>query len=164
MPGVIYDPSYHPEKARELAASKGLAGSDLARALDISASTHYKWRQIHTEYARAVDQGKMKFRTNVAEDSLLKKIRGYHHDEIYYKWEDNGRGSLKRVKQKTVRKYVGPDVNAIMAWLRAHYPEVYGDKQQPRDRREKELQDILRKISEKSGGKPPLSVAGGKEA
>ncbi len=60
-----------------------------------------------------------------AEEAFLKKILGFEYEEIKTTDEYDSDMNLLKRKTETVRKFVPPDTNAVLSWLRENCPEKW---------------------------------------
>lgn len=61
-----------------------------------------------------------------AEDALIKKMLGYEYEEVKVITESDGE-NVSKVKTEKATKHVQPDTNVIISWLKANYPEKWGE-------------------------------------
>lgn len=126
-------------KIEDLAAS--LTDGELAAAMEVSASTFYRWLSEHSEISEAVTRGRggARARANIeaVEESLLGRcIGGVHNVAKGFKIrerefdKDTGRciAERERVEIAVEQVYVPADTNAIKFFLTNRAPEKWKNK------------------------------------
>ena len=117
-------------------ARDGLTDELICQKIGIGTRTFYEWMERFPQIAQAIKRGKAPVDIQV-ENALLKRALGYEYDEIvqeveqipYGKPDENGeRKIIERVKTKTKRITVLPDVTAQIFWLKNRRPERWRDK------------------------------------
>ena len=125
---TAYDRAIHPHLAVWL-VKNGMGAGDIARQIGVSLSTLHRWRKEYPEFEQSLKGGADMIDTLV-EGTLLKRALGYSYDEVTFDWKNPPEGDDFPVLTpvKTVRKHVQPELSAIMTWLKARKPKVWGDK------------------------------------
>ena len=104
--------------------------------MGIKRQTLYEWANRFPVIADALKKGKAPVDIQV-ENALLKRALGYEYDETVEEVEkipygqpdeDGNRKVIERVKTKTKRVTVLPDVTAQIFWLKNRRPERWRDK------------------------------------
>ena len=132
-----YNPNITPLVIEGL-VRRGLNFREIAKRLDVSEQTLIKWRREIPEVREIFEQTKdYKVRAFELEESLFKSAKGYEYtekiEEMYF--EPTGEVGkdgkpvmrLKFVKQRTIKKHMPPNVNAIRILLAKFAPEDWGD-------------------------------------
>ena len=136
------------DMAKMACAKGGFSDALLAKLFGVSKSTVILWRGKHEAFAEACQEGKDIFAVSVAEDALLKRVKGYRYTEDTYHplalsgdentgermggLEEAGTdesGTGKMVLVKRVRKSVLPDVAAIRFLLVNRSRERWAERQ-----------------------------------
>lgn len=117
-------------------ARDGLIDEQIAHNMGIKRQTLYEWANRFPVIADALKKGKAPVDIQV-ENALLKRALGYEYDETVEEVEkipygqpdeDGNRKVIERVKTKTKRVTVLPDVTAQIFWLKNRRPERWRDK------------------------------------
>ena len=117
-------------------ARDGLIDEQIAHNMGIKRQTLYEWANRFPVIADALKKGKAPVDIQV-ENALLKRALGYEYDETVEEVEkipygqpdeDGNRKIIERVKTKTKRVTVLPDVTAQIFWLKNRRPERWRDK------------------------------------
>lgn len=102
------------DKVREI-AENGSTDREICKALDISSSTFYMWKERHSEFKKAVESGR-KICINEIENALYKRAVGFKEScqkgmKIRSVKYSNGKKELEAddVKQYTEETYYPPD-------------------------------------------------------
>lgn len=105
----VYDPAYHPAKARELVMG-GATMREVASEFGVAYTTPYCWARNFPEFAAALIVGRESADNRIAH-TLYERALGFFQEveEIYVI-----NGEVRRVK---VQKYFPPDVTAMRFWL-----------------------------------------------
>jgi len=108
-----YKPEYN--KIAFEAARKGMNDVEISDLLSITEKTLNNWKFEYDDFFQSLQKGKDCYDGQIVETALMKRIRGYEYQEIYSELDANG----KPIPEKTrvVKKYIGPDTNAIRTWL-----------------------------------------------
>ena len=107
---VIYDEDYHCVLVKWMARS-GLTDKQIAFQFGVSQRTVNRWKKDHPQFRKALKYGK-DYIDAMAEDSLLKRVRGFSY--ITKEIKETPRGATTIIKEH----YVIPDTVAIMNWLK----------------------------------------------
>lgn len=110
-------PKYQKDYARQafVACSEGgFTDAKLAKLFKVTKNTVKNWKRDYSEFLASVRDGKDIWDTRMAEDCILKRIKGYRYSEETK--EVGADGKLKTTK--VVRKEVAGDVKAQIFWLR----------------------------------------------
>lgn len=116
----------YAEKAGKLCAEEGYTDENLATFFKVSAKTIANWKKKYLPFLQAIKKGKDDFDTQVVEQSLLKRCKGYSYvettRELQTDYEDaldeEGVGDLQTLAvTKKVTKHIEPSVPAIIFWL-----------------------------------------------
>jgi DNA-binding XRE family transcriptional regulator len=155
---TIYNKS-HCARAESLCREAGLTDAQLAKAFGISRQTLATWKTSHPEFKTAVQSGKDAHDSEVVEQSLLKRAKGYRVKEITRERAlpvqlkpgqlddfdfDPGVNksapgsniptaaapSAVLVTTKEVMKHIPADVTAIIFFLKNRHPERWREKSQ----------------------------------
>ena len=117
-------------------ARDGMTDDLIAQKIGIGKTTFYTWADKFPEFRDALKWGKAPVDTKV-ENALLKRALGYEYDEVVQEVErfpigkpdENGeRPMIEKVKTKTRRVTVLPDVTAQIFWLKNRRPDKWRDK------------------------------------
>ncbi len=103
-------------------AREGLTDEQIAKNIGVSRRTLLSWKQKFDEIKNALSRGKNIY-DNEVEESLLKAVHGYYVDEV--KISESEFGEKTTV---TTRRYIKPDVTAIIFWLQNRCPDKWKDK------------------------------------
>lgn len=121
--GQKYDPSVHVELA-ELLAMLELSDLEIGAHFKITPATFNSWYSKHKQFAEAVDRGRLPSAAK-AVGALFKRVMGFEYNEDEY---------VRNVKTNEMvlvgrkRKFVAPDVGAIMQFLRHKTKGKWSDK------------------------------------
>lgn len=111
-------------------ARNGLTDEQIARNLNISKTTFYKYRDEHTELSELLKKSKEKVDFEV-ENALLKKALGYSYEEKTYETVFNpDLGKYVETLTKRVTKQVSPDTTAQIFWLKNRKAKEWREKQE----------------------------------
>jgi transposase-like protein len=116
-----YNPDTHPGQAR-MYGLLAYTDKQIAAALDISASTLYKWKKEFSEFSEALSQGKAIADAEVAA-ALYRRAVGYSYPSEKILTLN---GEVVRVPIEVV---VLPDPGACMSWLKNRQPQLWREKQ-----------------------------------
>ena len=111
----------------------GLTMEQVAKNMDISCDTLYKWRAKYDKIADALKISKEVADTQVT-NSLFKRANGFTSVDVT---EELVEGRL--VVTKRITKTAPPDVTACLAWLNNRRPDLWRQKQAEIDTTEKEI-------------------------
>lgn len=157
----IYNPDYHPRKAKEFALL-GLTNKQIANAFDIEERTFDNWKREHIELLSALKDGKEIADGKVAK-SLYLRANGYKHKAVKM-FYDKERGEV--IKEEYIEHYP-PDPTSMIFWLKNRQPDLW------RDRHQLELINPKEKLAEILGcsveelpnvtGETTIDISGGDE-
>ena len=119
-----YKPAY-AFTAEKLCSEKGYTDENLATHFKVSAKTIANWKRKYLPFLQSIKKGKDEFDTEVVEQCLLKRCKGYTYVEItrelqtdYEDKIESDEGSVQTLAvTKKVTKQVVPDVTAHIFWL-----------------------------------------------
>lgn len=92
----------------------------IAKNLEISKTTFYKYIKEHSELSERLKKGKEVIDFEV-ENALLKRVLGYKYKEVSKEEELN-------ITKEVIKKVV-PDTTSQIFWLKNRKPEEWRDKQ-----------------------------------
>jgi hypothetical protein len=111
-------------------ARDGLTDEDIAKNLNISHESFYKYKREHTEFSDTLKRGKDEVDITV-ENALYKRAMGYSYNEITQEAvTDPVTGKDILAVTKVVTKEVAPDTTAQIFWLKNRKPVQWRDKQE----------------------------------
>jgi hypothetical protein len=102
----------------------GATDEELAEMLNIAVSTFYEWKNKYKEFSEAINEGKEKADSQVA-DALFKRAIGYSHMDTKFATHE---GMI--TDQKEFRKHYAPDPTACIFWLKNRQRGKWKDKQE----------------------------------
>lgn len=109
-------------------ARNGLTDEQIAKNLDISKDSFYKYKKKHTDFSDSLKRGKEVIDFEV-ENALLKRALGYKYNEVTKELcKDKETGEETLVITKIVTKEVAPDTTAQIFWLKNRKPLEWRDK------------------------------------
>lgn len=115
----------------ELLAEDSYTVKEICAAVGIVRSTFYKWQTDFPEFSDGINEARAKRRAKmeaVAENSLLRKIRGYTETETKTVQKVDAKGRIY-TEQVTTTTYYPPDTSAIIFTLTNRDPEHWKNKQ-----------------------------------
>ena len=129
---------YKPDHVRMVfwLALAGMTEYEMSNILGISEDTFTLWKKTRPEFLQAVQSGRMEA-VGVAAHSLFRVATGYSHDAVKLipnrvKEYDPDTGKIRKeyttVIHEPYTKIYPPNVTALLKFLAAKYPEVWGDK------------------------------------
>ncbi|SDP85821.1 helix-turn-helix domain-containing protein, partial [Desulforhopalus singaporensis] len=126
-----YKPEYD-QIAYVACVEGGFTVSKVAKLFGVDRATVYRWMDNHESFRDSIKSGRDKFDTMTAEDSLLKRIKGYRTKESTQELKiiidpETGETEEKLVTTKTVNKAVASDVTATIFFLKNRAPERWRD-------------------------------------
>ena len=116
----------YAEKAGKLCSENGYTDENLAAHFKVSAKTIANWKKKYLPFLQAIKKGKDEFDTEIVEQCLLKRCRGYSYVETTREiqadydedLDDEGIGPLQTLAvTKKVTKHIEPNVTAQIFWL-----------------------------------------------
>ena len=106
-------------------AMDGLTDEQIAKNIGINRKTLYEWKKKYDLISNALKKGKTIYDVE-AEQNLHKVGQGYYVEEVEtYITETNG-VQTKRIKK--TKKWVPPNVTALIFWLKNRKPDVWMDR------------------------------------
>lgn len=109
-------------------ARNGLTDEQIAKNLDISKDSFYKYKREYTDFSDSLKRGKEVIDFEV-ENALLKRALGYKYNEVTKELcKDKETGEETLVITKVVTKEVAPDTTAQIFWLKNRKPLEWRDK------------------------------------
>lgn len=106
-------------------AMNGLKDEEIAKNIGINRTTLYEWKKKYPDIDNALKKGKTVYDVE-AEQNLHKVGQGYYIEEVEtYITETNG-VQTKRIKK--TKKWVPPNVTALIFWLKNRKPDVWMDR------------------------------------
>lgn len=106
-------------------AMDGLTDEQIAKNIGINRTTLYEWKKKYPDINNALKKGKTIYDVE-AEQNLHKVGQGYYIEEVEtYITETNG-VQTKRIKK--TKKWVPPNVTALIFWLKNRKPDVWMDR------------------------------------
>lgn len=106
-------------------AMNGLTDEEIAKNIGINRKTLYEWKKKYNPISNALKKGKTIYDVE-AEQNLHKVGQGYYVEEVEtYITETNG-VQTKRIKK--TKKWVPPNVTALIFWLKNRKPDVWMDR------------------------------------
>lgn len=106
-------------------AMDGLTDEQIAKNIGINRTTLYEWKKKYPDIDNALKKGKTIYDVE-AEQNLHKVGQGYYVEEVEtYITETNG-VQTKRIKK--TKKWVPPNVTALIFWLKNRKPDVWMDR------------------------------------
>lgn len=135
-------------------ARDALTDEQIAQKCGIATGTLYGWKKQYHEIDEALKRGKEPVDIEV-ENALFKKATGYSYEEVKVEYEYESNEPTKRTVTK---KFVSPDVAAMIFWLKNRKPEKWRDKQEitdttALDKLDEILKDIRNNAESDKGGK-----------
>lgn len=130
-----YDPDKFPHQAYVACSEGGFTDLKLAKLFDVCKATITNWKREHPKFLASIKKGKDEFNVAVAENSLLKRVKGFSYNEttkkaFHIKDEDGNIIKTEMRAVKTVRKQVAPDPTSTIFFLKNRDPERWRDKQE----------------------------------
>ena len=119
---------YKPEYVDlvESMMSRGATYKTLAEAFGVCEDTIGRWKNQHPEFGAALETGSLNANQEVAA-SLYRMAIGYTYQEERSIWVAVADGQ-KRLESVTLTKYVPPQPQAAIFWLRNRMPELWSEK------------------------------------
>lgn len=106
-------------------AMDGLTDEQIAKNIGINRKTLYEWKKKYDLISNTLKKGKTIYDVE-AEQNLHKVGQGYYVEEVEtYITETNG-VQTKRIKK--TKKWVPPNVTALIFWLKNRKPDVWMDR------------------------------------
>jgi len=123
-----YDAELHPLIAR-LAARHGMSDGKIAAAMGITRGQLRQWMEQYPPFAAAITEGKDLADLRVA-DALYRRAVGFNYTQTEIMKE----GNKDRIKKIT--RYLPPDPQAAIFWLKNRRPDLWRHKQPPAQQEE----------------------------
>lgn len=119
---------YKPEFVElvEPMMSRGATYKTLAQVFGVCEDTIGRWKKQHPEFGAALETGSLSADKEVAA-SLYRMAIGYTYREDKSVWVNDVRGQ-KRLESISITKYVPPQPQAAMFWLRNRMPELWSER------------------------------------
>lgn len=128
-------PTEYEEKYNDMAyqacSRMGATDKDLAKLFNVCERTINYWKHKQPLFLQSIKDGKDEFNVAVAEECLIKRLKGYEYEEkhtevvidkegVPNKDEDGklGTAKAKKIVKKTVTKHYPPDVGALTFFLK----------------------------------------------
>ena len=105
-------------------AREGLTEEQIAKNMGCAYSSLCRWKEEYSVISEALKRGKAPVDMQV-ENALLKRALGYEYEEVTEVVEFAD-GNTKKTN-KTVRKFIPPDVTAQIFWLKNRRPDRWRD-------------------------------------
>lgn len=103
-------------------ARNGFTDEQIAKKIGIAPQTLYSWKNKYKEFDEALKKGK-EIIDNEVEEALIKSALGYYYDEEKMTIEE--RDGITTKKKTITKKYIPPDVMAIIYFLNNRRPWLY---------------------------------------
>ncbi len=118
-----YEAWLEPENLLRLEAwaRDGLTLEQIAHNIGCSASTLHEWIKRYPEISEALKKGREVVDIEV-ENALIKRALGYSYEETMIENSPDGR------KTRVTKKFIPPDVAAIVFYLKNRRPSKWRDK------------------------------------
>ena len=139
---------YKPEYDRMAYAAcyeTGATDSQLAKIFGVTKNTLRRWMGVHESFKVSVQKGKDEFNNRVAEDCLMKRIKGFDYTEKI-KEINPETGELEVVR--TVTKKVIPDATSLKFYLMNRDRKRWTQAQKIEIDVSKELKDHANRLME----------------
>lgn len=127
----------HLEKIKQMKAN-GATERQIANSLGIAYSSFNNYKKQYKELENVLLDANSVIVTNVR-GKLIDRATGYYVTEEKNSTVENPDGS-KTIKKETSKKYIAPDVGAIVLVLKNYDPTFTNDDKQTIDRKNKELE------------------------
>lgn len=106
----------------------------LAKLFGVVTSTVSLWMKTHPTFLDAVRRGRDEFNIATAEESLIKRLKGYSYKETTKEaksgTDESGNVTTKLQTTKVVTKSVAPDTTALIFFLKNRDPGRWRDRQE----------------------------------
>jgi hypothetical protein len=131
---TLYKPDYN--RMVFWLALAGMTEYEMANVFGISDNGFQMWKKSRPDFLKALQSGKMES-IGVAANSLFRVATGYTHDAVKLipnRVKEYHPDTGKLLKEYTTvihepyTKHYPPNVTALLKFLAAKYPEVWGDK------------------------------------
>lgn len=108
---------------------EGATHKDVCEAENIVSSTFYDWMAKKKEFSEAIQKASEDYRKSCKTDfvpKFAKIMEGYfvEEEEKVFKIDANGSAQVKEIKMR--KKYIPPNVTAMIFMSKSLYPEVFG--------------------------------------
>ncbi len=117
---AVYDAQKHPSAVREMTAA-GRRQEDVAKALGVTVTTLYRWRDDHAEFGEAIKQG-WRMRDGGVVDALYHKAVGYSHPDVHIAVSEG------RVIKTAIVKHYPPSETAAQFILKNRRPGEWKER------------------------------------
>jgi hypothetical protein len=133
----------------------GFTDLKLAKLFSVCKATITNWKREHPKFLASIIKGKDEFNSAMAEDSLLKRVKGFSYNEatkkrIPIRDEDGEITGYQMETVKSVRKYVPPDQRSVEFFLKNRNPERWRNELDVNIKDESEIQtpdEVLRRLA-----------------
>jgi transposase-like protein len=147
------------QQAYVACADGGFTINKLAKLFSVAPSTIKLWMVKHEEFSASVKKGRDEFNLEVAEQCLLKRIKGFSYKETTKKLvkttdASTGEATEEMKTIQTVSKAVAPDTTALIFFLKNRDPKRWRDKQDVQVSGAVVLSEIVNFIDGTSRGLP----------
>jgi len=108
----------------------GFTDAKLAKLFDIDNATLNRWKRRYPEFCASIQKGKDEFNCVVAENSLIKRVKGFSYNETtkeYFGLDENMKPIIRETKK--VRKHIPPDPHSIKFFLKNRDPVRWPDRE-----------------------------------
>lgn len=104
----------------------GYSVEKIAEIIGCHKDTLYSWAKLHPELSVALKEGK-DLSISTTADSLFKVANGFEYEEVEESVEmvDEDGEQKKKVKKRKMKKYIPPDVKAIIFYLCNRAPDEW---------------------------------------
>jgi hypothetical protein len=126
-------PKYKERFVKEayVACQEGFTDVKLAKLFGVSKQSINGWKRKFPAFKEALQTGKDEFNVAVAENCLIKRLKGYAYTETTKELvTDKETGKKELVITKEVRKSVAPDTTALIFFLKNRDHERWCDRRE----------------------------------
>jgi hypothetical protein len=109
-------------------AYEGLIDAKIAKALGVSHVTLIEWKKKHSEFLKAINEGKENPNKEVR-DALLKRAKGFTFKSEKIVVVSDGQGLGSHIERVPIVEYVIPSESAAKTWLYNRDRENWYDSQ-----------------------------------
>lgn len=126
-----------PDKQKQIKEwlSQGISEAQLAHNMGISRGTMRNWKAENENFADLIADGKTVADTEVV-NALYKRTQGYYYEETLERL-CVATGELELVERR--KKYLPPDMSAIVFWLKNRANEEWKDKIETEEKTDNQL-------------------------
>lgn len=134
------------DKQSEVACRLGATDKELAEMFQVDVRTIQNWKNEHEAFFHSIKKGKDFFDTEIVENALLKRARGFEYKEVKTVLDTNGK-AIPDQTQITQRQAL-PDTGACAFWLKNRNPARWRDKpEQTSNGAANAIADFITKLS-----------------